>query len=278
LKTIRFIIVALLSTMILQSCSRQVIKQTVREIERPIFLPQHNWQFSSGLQINKPIRGECRVSRFAFYLVDQTDCSPILNIQWPSFHFGDNIEFKLPLTLRAYLKKNVVIEDSIERIGGTNIALVSGNTPLLFRVDNMLFSPSLYSTIMIKKPVSNRVWLESNPGLYFCFPYDFEIKYDHKWDLYIPFTAGYQLTDRFSTKLSIALNGSYAFIKSDPNSIFYDKKWDNTYGVYDLDINVPLTFKYVFNKKLEMTAIVSGYFYDTKSIYFSGATWLSCTW
>jgi hypothetical protein len=267
------------------SCSRHVIRQSVREIDKPLFLPQKNWQAFLGMSLDLSMKDDLyqdAVER-GYHLNKKTTLSPVIDLIWPSFHIGDKLEFYLPLILRAYLKKNVFVEDSIERINGTNIALECGISRIEYEDDRLRPSPC-HLSLLIKKPIATRFWLESFSGLYIDELLFSSFKYNFDCHLNIPLTAGFQLTEQFSVKSSIVLNGLYRYYKTDPddwgfyNWPFYRKGWEYSTKTYDLDIDIPLEFKYVFNPTWNITTRVGGYFYDNKNIYISGASWLTLTW
>jgi hypothetical protein len=280
MKTFVWIKVLFIVVLFSLSCSRQVIRQSVREIDRPLFLPQKNFQTSIGMEFGRVMRekGYNKDTTWRYLGSEgETFNNLIFDIQWPSLHIGEKIEFYLPFILRAYLMKNVIVEDSIERINGTNIALVNGMSAIVFSGETFKLM-NLHSSLFIKKPLSNSIWLESHSGFHFDLQLNSRIKHEFNCYLEIPVAFGFQLTDRFSAKSSIFLLGAYDYYETDPNGENYSKGWHYSRTVYDLDIRVPLEFKYVFNHNWEITALGTGYVYSKKNIYISGASWLTLTW
>ena len=268
----------LLLAILICSCSRHVIRQSISEIDRPLFLPSGNWQTSFGAIIDRRMStgGNGHMYKSLFDIDDKTTWSSILDLQWPSIHFGDNIEYYAPTILRWYLRKNIAVSDSIQKISGANIALVNGlNSFSYSQLEKLRLSTMHY--VMMKGKIAATFWLESAPGFIFSFPANERIKYDFDVYLKMPITLGWQATEHLSAKGSVALLESYHYDAIDPKNE-YEKAWERTTRIYDLDLQVPIELKYVFNYHWEISLDVNSIIDDDRNIYLESAVWSAFTW
>jgi hypothetical protein len=98
MKTIESFKIFLFVCLISISCSRQVIRQSVLEIDRPLFIPQKNWQASAGIELFRFVNGSEHddTTGRAPYMKGEILWSPVLNLQWPSIHISDKVELNPP--------------------------------------------------------------------------------------------------------------------------------------------------------------------------------------
>ena len=275
-------------------CSRQVIRQPVAEIDRPLFLPERNWQVSFGAGIERRIADQPQTnydmadSRLPFTINGKTDFFPVFNLLWPSIPIGDKIEIYAPTTLRWYLVKNTEKIDDVERVTGVNSAMVNGISGFSYSGYDG-FRMYTRHTFPVKARLSARSWFSSNPGLYFVLPLRYPLVARYEAMLCVPFSIGYQISERWSCKGTFSLLEYYEYFNSakyaewiqkhqGDNYMYISHKWDYTSRIFDLDLKIPLQTTYVFSPHGEVTFLVEGNIYDKSNSGVASALWFTFTW
>ena len=125
--------------MAFMSCSRQVLKSPVEEIDRGISLPQNNWLLTTGAGISKVYNYKYHNSFPHLFTLEG-------DFWYPYVILGDYTELHLRiLAIRQYLIKKTSIIDSTVILTGPNLAITFGINGAEYA--NSRFGVSLISMI-----------------------------------------------------------------------------------------------------------------------------------
>ncbi len=282
------------------SCSRQVIRQPVSEIDRPLFLPQKNWQVSFGggaenmNYFEKYVRDDEWTANQILFHFEKNIWFPVVDIKWPSLYIGNTVEFNVPATFRWYIVKNVEKVHGIERISGANVAAINEITGIYY---NFYRGLTFYTrhAVTIKTVLSKRLWFSSCPAIYLLLPVHEPLQSQFEANLRMPFSIGCQITERWSCKGTATFLGFYNYYgpelirKRDQDNIvpeqidYYareseNRNWDYAIKQYNLDLKFPLQTSFVFSSQWEGTFLIQGNIYDKNNISITSALWFTVTW
>jgi hypothetical protein len=260
-------LVPVIMLLMVGSCSRPVIRQPISEIDRPLFLPPSNWQFSSGVLVIQYLYPGYDNIR------PDLDWSLWFDFQFPSFRFGNYVEYQIPAALRFYLIRNSTIVDSTECISGLNLVLSSSLTGFSYSQRDGLRVPTAHR-LLLKCPLSKHSWFES--GLTFNIELPVGVSYvdDHGWDLELPLIIGFQPTKQVSITAGAVLEEAFwyrAFHTGNPG-------WDYESRYYNLDLVFPATVRYAFNRNWDLTLRGQCTVFDRRYLNLIGGMIGSFTW
>jgi hypothetical protein len=258
-------VIPILLILLAASCSRPVIRQPVAEIDRPLFLPPNNWQFSSGVGIARSVYPSYYNYKPELYWY------PILDFQFPSFRIGNHVEYQIPAALRYYIIKNTAIVDSTECISGLNIALSSSLDGFSYGQYYGLRVPTSHR-LLLKTPLSKLIWFQSGLAFLIDLPFGAWWANSHGWNLELPFILGFQPAKRVSLTAGALLHEEYWYFE------WENSGWNNVTREYDLNLIFPVTARYAFNRNWDLTVEGQCTIFDRQHFNFFGGLVGSFTW
>jgi len=271
-------------SMLLSACSRHVVRQSLSEVERPLVLPAGNWQVSLGAGVERIVESDPDSTYLypGFSIDEKTQLIPGYDFSYPSLRIGEKVEYFIPAMFLVYLTKNVTTIDSIERITGINSAVVNGISGFAYsRIGGFMLSTN--HALLLKSPLSQRTWLNSEPSIRFIFPPNKNIRYDFYTAFSVPVSYGYQLDNQWSCSGGISLFGGYRYRGYDHKDTYdadgeLDAAWGYIQKTFDLNISIPLKTTWVFNYHWETSLQIEGILYDENNVNAHALLLFSYTW
>lgn len=241
-----FLMMAMIVCLTSASFSAEKTYLSIEERLRTLSLPRKTWKIDIGAE-------------FGFGQTDgsfEFDFDPsLMTFQFPYLPLGNSGELHfLTPHLKLYPIKNVAIRDSFAVIDGANFSLLGGITGLWYSTKSG-FNMTYGGGYQFKTFLAEKSWFFSNAlGV---------LDLDLDWSTNLTVGTGFQITDRFSIKISL-YGAVYEYIVH-----FVETGIEESYIGYTAKI--PIDFKFNKNRK-------NGWLYKTGFKYMSNTYNNSSTW